>query len=347
MARLSNDELGHGEQATHHGSTAVLPVLPFAARLQREGVGLTRSGIDTVQINVGKRCNQACVHCHVDAGPKRTEMMDRRTAELALEFVRAAGAPTVDITGGAPELNPSFRFLVEQARQDGRRVIDRCNLTILFEPGQEDLAEFLAARAVEIVASLPCYLPENVEKQRGRGVYAKSVNAIRRLNALGYGQEGSGLVLHLVYNPVGAYLPPPQAQLEADYKRELAARFGISFNRLYTITNMPIARFAHMLRRAGQFDTYLQLLATAFNPATLDGLMCRHLVSISWDGFVYDCDFNQMLDLRLGNGRPFRLGEQPATQLVQLLTRRPIRVGAHCYGCTAGAGSSCGGSLTT
>lgn len=323
-----------------------MPIPAFAVRIRQEGYQLTRTGIDTVQLNVGKRCNQACGHCHVDAGPKRGEMMDRRTAELALEFVRAAHAPTVDITGGAPELNPSFRFLVEQATKDGRHVMDRCNLTVLLEPGQEDLAAFLASKQVEIVASLPCYLQENVEKQRGKGVYDKSITALRLLNTLGYGQEGSGLVLNLVYNPVGAHLPPPQVQLERDYKRELSTRFGISFNHLYTITNMPIARFAQMLRREGKLESYLEVLATAFNPATLESLMCRHLVSISWDGLVYDCDFNQMLDLRLGNGKPFRLGEQPAPELVHLLAQRPIHLGSHCYGCTAGAGSSCGGTLT-
>lgn len=344
MAPHSDNHPRPDAHPTHCGSTVVPP---FAERLRREGIELTRHRLETVQINVGKFCNQACVHCHVDAGPKRREMMDRHTAALALEFVRAANPTTVDITGGAPELHPSFRFLVTEARRDGRRVMDRCNLTVLFEPGQDDLAEFLAANGVEIVASLPCYLPENVERQRGRGVYDKSIAALRRLNALGYGQEGSELLLHLVYNPVGAHLPPPQARLEADYKRELAARFGIRFNRLYTITNMPIARFAHMLHREGQFDTYLALLAGAFNSATLDGLMCRHLVSISWDGFLYDCDFNQMLDLRVGNSRPLRLGELPADQLVRRLAQQPIRTGMHCYGCTAGAGSSCGGALTT
>jgi radical SAM/Cys-rich protein len=217
---------------------------------------------------------------------------------------------------------------------------------VLFEPGQEDLPEFLASMWVEVVASLPCYLAENVEKQRGRGVYDKSIKALRLLNALGYGQENSGLVLNLVYNPVGAHLPPPRAQLEADYKRELSARFGIRFDYLYTLTNMPIARFAHMLRREGKLDAYLELLATAFNLATLDSVMCRHLISVSWDGFLYDCDFNQMLDLRLGNGRPLRLGEQSATELVRLVEHRDILVGSHCYGCTAGAGSSCGGALT-
>jgi radical SAM/Cys-rich protein len=321
-------------------------VLPFSARVRQEGIHLRRIGIDTVQINVGKLCNQACVHCHVDAGPKRTESMDRRTAKLALDFVRAAGAQTVDITGGAPELNPSFRFLVTEARREGHHVMDRCNLTVLFEPRQQDLVEFLADMHVEVVASLPCYSQDNVDKQRGHGVYDKSIQALRRLNAAGYGQEGSGLLLNLVYNPVGAFLPPPQEKLEDDYKRELTARFGITFNRLYTLTNMPIARFAHMLQREGNLDAYLELLATAFNPHTLDGLMCRHLVSVSWDGFLYDCDFNQMLDLRLGDERPLRLGEWPARTLADLLAQRDIRVGTHCYGCTAGAGSSCGGSLT-
>lgn len=321
-------------------------VLPFSARVRQEGMHLRRSGIDTVQINVGKLCNQACVHCHVDAGPKRPERMDRRTAELALEFVRAAEARTVDITGGAPELNPSFRFLVMEARHDGRHVLDRCNLTVLFEPGQEDLVEFLAEMEVEIVASLPCYSQDNVDKQRGQGVYEKSIRALQQLNAVGYGREGSGLTLNLVYNPVGAFLPPPQEKLEADYKRELSERFGLTFNHLYTLTNMPIARFAHMLQREKNFDAYLELLATAFNPSTLEGLMCRHLVSISWDGFLYDCDFNQMLDLRLGDGRPLRLGDWPIRTLADLLVHRDIRVGTHCYGCTAGSGSSCGGALT-
>jgi radical SAM/Cys-rich protein len=322
-----------------------MPLMAFAERLRHEGVHLTRAGIDRVQINVGKLCNQACLHCHVEAGPQRTEIMDRPTADLAVAFVRAAHATAVDLTGGAPELNPSFRWLIEELRHDGRQVIDRCNLTVLCESGQEDLPEFLAAMGVEIVASLPCYLTENVDKQRGRGVYAKSIEALQRLNAVGYGQEQSGLSLHLVYNPVGAHLPPPQAQVEADYKRELLSQFGIRFNRLYTLTNMPIARFAHALQRDGQFDAYLELLATAFNRTTLEHLMCRQQVSISWDGLFYDCDFNQMLDLRLGNGTPLRLGVQSSEELVRLLARREILVGAHCYGCTAGAGSSCGGAL--
>jgi radical SAM/Cys-rich protein len=320
-------------------------VAPFAHRVRQEGQSLHRLAIDTVQINVGKLCNQACLHCHVEAGPKRTEILDRHTAELTLDFIRTAAPQTVDITGGAPELNPSFRWLVEQNRGEGRHVIDRCNLTILFESGQEDLPQFLADQRVEIVASLPCYSEGNVTKQRGQGVYDKSIEALRRLNRIGYGTDDSGLVLNLVYNPVGAYLPPPQATLEIDYKRELGDNFGITFNHLYTITNMPIARFAHALRRDNKAEVYMELLASAFNPATLDGLMCRRQVSISWDGYLYDCDFNQMLDMKVGGGKPFRLGEKPSAELVRLLEQRAILVDSHCYGCTAGAGSSCGGTL--
>ena len=320
-------------------------VAPFAHRVRQEGQSLHRLAIDTVQINVGKLCNQACLHCHVEAGPKRTEIMDRHTAELTLDFIRNAAPQTVDITGGAPELNPSFRWLVEQNRGEGRHVIDRCNLTILFESGQEDLPQFLADQRVEIVASLPCYSEGNVTKQRGQGVYDKSIEALRCLNRIGYGTDDSGLVLNLVYNPVGAYLPPPQATLEIDYKRELGDNFGITFNHLYTITNMPIARFAHALRRDNKAEVYMELLASAFNPATLDRLMCRRQVSISWDGYLYDCDFNQMLDMKVGGGKPFRLGEKPSAELVRLLEQRAILVDSHCYGCTAGAGSSCGGTL--
>ncbi|MBM4254734.1 MAG: radical SAM/Cys-rich domain protein [Deltaproteobacteria bacterium] len=320
-------------------------VTPFAQHIRQQGNPLHRLAIDTVQVNVGKLCNQACLHCHVEAGPKRTEIMDRQTAEQVLDFIRTATPQTVDITGGAPELNPSFRWLVEQNRRQGRHVIDRCNLTILFEPGQEDLPQFLADQQVEIVASLPCYSLENVTKQRGQGVFEKSIDALKRLNRIGYGSEGSGLTLNLVYNPVGAHLPPPQAKLEEDYKRELGSNFGIAFNHLYTITNMPISRFAHALQREGKAEAYMELLAHSFNPTTLDGLMCRRQVSISWDGYLYDCDFNQMLDMKVGNGRPFRLGEKPATELMQALQKRAILVDSHCYGCTAGAGSSCGGSL--
>ncbi len=317
----------------------------FVDRVREEDIRITRTDLSTLQINVGKRCNQACLHCHVDAGPKRTEIMNHRTAVLALDLARAANAQTVDLTGGAPELNPSFRFLVKQNRKDGRHVMDRCNLTILFEPGQEDLGEFLAAQQVEIVASLPCYSEENVRAQRGLGVYEKSIEALQQLNVLGYGRPGSDLLLNLVYNPVGSHLPPPQEQLEADFKRELGERFGLTFNRLYSITNMPIARFAHSLERDGKLEEYMQLLSHAFNPSTLDSLMCRHLVSVSWDGYLYDCDFNQMLDLRLGNGTPLRLGDHSAIDLAEKLVGREVLLDSHCYGCTAGTGSSCGGSL--
>ena len=326
---------------------STLPLVPFATRLHQMNVPLQRHTLDTVQMNIGKRCNQACLHCHVDAGPHRTEMMTERTMQQALALARAAGARTVDITGGAPELHPAFRTLVTQARAEGFHVIDRCNLTVLGEPGQEDLAAFLAQQQVEIIASLPCYLEDNVAQQRGHGVYARSIAALQQLNALGYGDAAAGLPLHLVYNPVGAQLPPPQAALEADYRRELGTRFGIQFHRLLTLTNMPIARFAHQLRREGLFEAYLTRLSAAFNPATVEHLMCRRLVSISWEGYLYDCDFNQMLALPAGNGSPLRLGEMPVESLVRHLLAHTIRVGQHCYGCTAGAGSSCGGALTT
>jgi radical SAM/Cys-rich protein len=302
--------------------------------------------VTTLQVNVGKLCNQACHHCHVEAGPKRTEIMRRETAERVVHVLEASsGIELVDITGGAPELNPSFRFLVEQARLRGRRVIDRCNLTVLLEPGQEDLPPFLARQGVHIVASLPCYGPENVEKQRGKGVFDGSIEALLLLNGLGYGKPGSGLELDLVYNPVGASLPPAQPQLEARYKEELARRFGIVFGRLLTITNMPIRRFAHMLEREGKRDAYMALLVNHFNPSTVPGLMCRSLVSVGWDGALYDCDFNQMLEMPLGAGEDgARLTIWDLDQLGALAGRR-IATASHCFGCTAGSGSSCSGAL--
>jgi len=321
------------------------PILPFAVRLSQEGTCLTRVGIHMVQINVGKLCNQSCGHCHVEAGPRRMEIMTRKMAELVVDFVQATEAQTADITGGAPELNPSFRWLVKQLACGGRHVMDRCNLTILSEPGQEGLAEFLADLGVEIIASLPCYTQENVDQQRGQGVYRKSIAALKQLNALGYGRAGSGLVLNLVYNPLGAFLPGSQAELEVDYRRELDTAHGISFNRLLTITNAPLGRFAHLLHKNGEYATYCATLTTAFNPSTLDALMCRKMVSIGWDGFVYDCDFNQVLGLRLGNGRPFRLGELDMAELARRIEQADVRTGDHCYGCTAGAGSSCDGAL--
>ncbi|MEJ7599923.1 MAG: arsenosugar biosynthesis radical SAM (seleno)protein ArsS [Kofleriaceae bacterium] len=311
----------------------------FTTTLAAHGVELRRTTTTTLQVNVGKLCNQACHHCHVEAGPKRTEIMPRRVAERVIELLAAnPGATTIDLTGGAPELNPSFRWLVMEARRLGRHVLDRCNLTVLFEPGMEDLSQFLAAHDVEIIASLPCYSEQNVEQQRGHGVFAKSIAALRELNALGYG-SGGPRVLNLVYNPNGAFLPPAQATLEAKYKAELAEHFGITFDRLYTITNVPIARYADYLDGAGKYDEYMSLLVTHLNPRAVDGLMCRSLVSIGWDGAVYDCDFNQMLELPLPAART--IFELESLDLIA----QPIATGSHCFACTAGAGSSCGGSL--
>jgi radical SAM/Cys-rich protein len=304
---------------------------------------IARRRLETLQVNVGYVCNQSCLHCHVNAGPTRTESMTLETVQLVLRYLEASGAATLDITGGAPELNPYFRHLVHEARLRGARVIDRCNLTILHQPGHEDLARFLAAERVDIVASLPCYTAELVDRQRGKGVYEASIAAIRDLNALGYGHEGSGLTLDLVYNPQGPSLPPPQAKLEADYKRILGASFGIVFNRLYTLANMPIQRFGSTLVTKGQFNAYMQLLRGAHRDENLEGVMCRSLVSIDWRGYLYDCDFNQMLGLPLvvaGRRRP-HLSDVIGADL----EGNPVVVRDHCYGCTAGQGSSCGGAL--
>jgi len=326
--------------------TAVIPAPPkmvrFQERLRRAGLMLSRGSTEVLQVNLGKRCNQACHHCHVDAGPKRTEMMNGETVDRVLDLLaRSNCVHTLDVTGGAPELNPHFRYLVQGARALAKTVIDRCNLTVLLEPGQTDTAQFLAAERVEIVASLPCYLKENVERQRGLGVFEKSIDALRRLNALGYGCEGRGLVLTLVHNPLGPSLPPAQDPLEAAYKRELRERFGIEFNRLFTITNMPISRFLHQLEREGRYQDYLDLLVEAFNPEAARRVMCRHLISVGWDGQLYDCDFNQMLELPLG-GRFRTLWD---IDTLETTGSPPIAFGTHCYGCTAGVGSSCGGSL--
>jgi radical SAM/Cys-rich protein len=317
---------------------ATLPLL-----LDTDFPAIARRKVDTLQVNLGYVCNQTCLHCHVNAGPTRTESMTRATVDQVLEYLAASGASTLDLTGGAPELNPHFRALVAAARRLGASVIDRCNLTILFEPGQEDLAEFLAAERVRIVASLPCYTEELVDRQRGKGVYEKSVAAIRKLNALGYGRAGSTLAIDLVYNPQGPSLPPPQGALEADYKRILGEHFGIVFNRLYTIANMPIQRFGSTLVTRGQFNDYMKLLRGAHRVENLDGVMCRSMVSIDWQGYLYDCDFNQML------GLPLRVAGRARTHLAQVLAAdldgTPIVVRDHCYGCTAGQGSSCGGAL--
>jgi radical SAM/Cys-rich protein len=304
---------------------------------------IARKAIDTLQVNLGYVCNQTCLHCHVNAGPTRTEAMSAETARQVLDYLAASGAGTLDLTGGAPELNANFRPMVSAARAAGVRVIDRCNLTILFEPGQEGLAEFLAAQRVDIVASLPCYTAELVDRQRGKGVYETSIAAIRKLNALGYGQPGSGLTLDLVYNPQGASLPPPQAKLEADYKRILGEQFGIAFNSLYTLANMPIQRFGSTLVSKGQFNAYMELLRGAHRDENLEGVMCRTMVSIDWRGYLFDCDFNQML------GLPLAVAGRPRPHLADVLGRdlggNPIVVRDHCYGCTAGQGSSCGGAL--
>jgi radical SAM/Cys-rich protein len=313
----------------------LLERIPFPA--------LWRARLDTLQVNVGYRCNQSCLHCHVAAGPNRTEEMSAEVVNTVLAFLQRQHIETLDITGGAPELNPHFRHLVGAAREMGVRVMDRCNLTILEEPGQEDLADFLAAQQVEIVASLPCYSEDNVDRQRGKGVFETSIRALRRLNALGYGDERSGLVLNLVYNPQGPALPPPQEQLQADYKSVLAQQYGVIFNRLYTLANMPIQRFGSVLISKGEFDTYLSLLRAAHLDANLEGVMCRNLISVDWRGYVYDCDFNQMLDLPLARGGR---DEVHISELMDDdLTGNPIRVAGHCYGCTAGQGSSCGGAL--
>ena len=315
----------------------------FAEVVAREGRGpLRRARVRTLQLNVGRRCDLACHHCHVEAGPKRSETLDARTAARVIELLaRNPQLETLDLTGGAPELCAEFRRLVRGARALGREVIDRCNLTVLFEPGQEDTAEFLADAGVAVVASLPCYGPENVDRQRGRGVFEKSIRALQLLNELGYGRGDSPLRLDLVYNPQGPSLPPDEALLEARYREELRAGFGVEFHRLATITNMPIKRFAHALERDGRSEEYMSLLVNHFNPETLPGLMCRHLISVAYDGTLYDCDFNQILELPLGAG-PRTLFE--LDDLAEL-ERAPIAVGEHCFGCTAGHGSSCSGAL--
>lgn len=305
---------------------------------------LRRKRLETLQVNLGYRCNQQCVHCHVGAGPKRKEIMAWETIEQVIAFLLASRITTLDLTGGAPELNPHFRYLAARARGLGIRVIDRCNLTILEEPGQEDLGEFLAAQGVEVTASLPCYLEENVNRQRGRGVFKASIRALQALNRLGYGDENSGLILNLVYNPQGAALPPSQERLEAEYKHQLRECYGIVFNHLFSLANMPIQRFGSMLVSKGLFNKYMTLLRESHQAENLESLMCRNLVSVDWQGYVYDCDFNQMLGLPLvhkGKSR-IHLSQLTGTDL----EGNPIAVADHCYGCSAGQGSSCGGALS-
>lgn len=303
---------------------------------------LARGAPRVLQLNLTRRCNLACHHCHVESSPRRTEAMDAAVIERALALLeRSPRVDSVDLTGGAPELHPSFRELVRAARARGRRVIDRCNLVVLDEPGHEDLAGFLASNRVEVVASLPCYESDNVDPQRGRGVFARSIGALRRLNALGYGRPGSGLVLDLVHNPTGAFLPSAQAELERSYKRELGRRHAIEFDRLLTLTNMPIRRYAEWLARRGELEAYQALLVNHFNPAAVPGLMCRTTVSVDWRGELFDCDFNQALDLPCGGKRRTIF----AIEAFDELDGEPIATGEHCFGCTAGAGSSCYGAL--
>lgn len=310
--------------------------------LQTSFPPIRRGALEVLQVNLGYRCNLSCTHCHVNAGPKRTEEMDAATADLVLEFAAAKGLKVLDLTGGAPEMNANFRHLVREARALGMEVIDRCNLMILLEPGYGDEADFLAEQGVTVTASLPCYLEKNVEEQRGKGIYAGSIEALRRLNALGYGSDPR-LQLNLVYNPQGLNLPPAQEALQADYQRELRERFGIVFNQLFTITNMPISRFGGMLLAKGLYDQYMGILKDAYREDNLQTVMCRNLLSVDYRGFVYDCDFNQMLHL------PLLASDKPRPHLRDLLGTdlegAPIAVGEHCYGCTAGQGSSCGGAL--
>jgi radical SAM/Cys-rich protein len=326
----------------------------FEATLASHGLELRASAVETLQVNVGKLCNQACKHCHVDASPARTEIMSRETVEQVIDALRRFRFPTLDITGGAPELNPSFRYLVAQARLLGTNVIVRHNLTVLFEPGQNDLPQFFREHDVEVVSSLPYFMEQQTDQQRGPGVFAKSIAALQKLNETGYGIEGTGLTLNLVYNPIGAFLPPSQPSIEADFKRELLARHGISFNHLYTITNMPIKRFLDYLRRSGNEERYMRKLVEAFNPQAVEGLMCRTLISVDWKGRLYDCDFNQMLDLPLSAEDPSLPDLLPTSRFLpqtlsnldpQTLSGRRIATGPHCFGCTAGSGSSCGGAV--
>jgi len=315
----------------------------FVHRIHLSGEDFNRRGIDVLQVNMGKYCNLACTHCHVESGPNRTELMSRETVDAVLRFLGRTNIPTVDITGGAPELNPTFDYLVESTVGLGRHVMDRCNLTVIFEPGKDYLPQFFKRHRVELVCSLPCYSEENVDRQRGKGTFELSIRALQIFNELGYGQSESGLVLNLVYNPVGPHLPPPQDQLEQDYKRILKEKFGIIFDRLYCLSNMPITRYATHLKLRGEYEQYMELLESSFNASTLDQVMCRNLISVGWEGTIYDCDFNQMLDLpiRGADGKALNISTLSVDQVQHL----PVMVGDHCYACTAGSGSSCGGAL--
>ena len=317
---------------------ATLPLL-----IESNFPALKRSTLKTLQVNLGYKCNQSCLHCHVNAGPGRTEEMDQTTVDALFRFIDKSTVNTLDLTGGAPELNPLFKSIVSAARAYGLNVIDRCNLTVLLEPGQQDTAAFLAANKVKVVASLPCYIKDNVDRQRGDGTFEASLKGLQLLNSLGYGQAGSGLSLDLVFNPQGAELPPPQQALEQDYKRHLSEQYGIYFNQLLTLANMPIHRFGSTLISRGEFNDYMKLLVQAHRDENTDAVMCRSLISVDWQGYIYDCDFNQMLEL------PLQIDSRQRLHISELtgvdLENRPIRVAEHCFGCTAGQGSSCGGAL--
>jgi radical SAM/Cys-rich protein len=317
-------------------------LIDFSSQIKEKNIAIKRVSIETLQINLGKLCNQACNHCHVEAGPNRTENMEKKTVERILELLDLEPQiHTIDLTGGAPELNPHFRYMVQAIKGMGKEVIDRCNLTVLFEPGHEDTANFLRDQKVQIVASLPCYIEENVDGQRGNGVFQKSIKALKLFNDLGYGKPGTGLSLNLVYNPTGADLPGEQKELERSYKLRLKDDWDIEFNQLFAIANMPIKRFAHFLWREGLMDHYLKLLADNFNSQAAKDVMCTRLISIGWDGQIFDCDFNQMLDIPVGWKLQNIWDIDRFSQLDQ-----KIALENHCYGCTAGSGSSCGGALT-
>ena len=330
-------------QITRRDGRPSLPESPvsFDEKLAENGLSLRASAIEILQINVGKLCNQTCKHCHVDASPTRTEIMDRSTIDACLRVLKSNRIPTLDITGGAPEMIPDFRYLVTEASSAGAKVMVRHNLTVMFEEGREDLAEFFAAHKVEVVCSLPYFLEQQTDSQRGNGVFRKSIDALKKLNSVGYGASDEGLQLNLVYNPVGAFLPPEQSAIEADFRRELKQRYDIVFNNLYTITNMPIARYLDWLRRSGNEKSYMQKLVNAFNPATVEGLMCRNTLSVDWRGLLYDCDFNQMLEIPVAPGVGRSIGDLAPGRLAD----REIMTNSHCFGCTAGAGSSCGGTV--
>jgi radical SAM/Cys-rich protein len=344
LLTLLNTRNPLADSATQRATLAALPTRrSFEEALASAGYApLRATEISVLQMNVGKRCNQACRHCHVDAGPDRTEVMTEAVVDACLSFLERSDIPTLDVTGGAPELHPAFDEIVSRAHAAGRHVMDRCNLTITRLPNYAYLPEFLAAHQVEVVASLPSFAARQTDAQRGEGVFEDSIAALHRFNEVGYGVEGSGLLLNLVTNPVGAFLPGPQRSLEADWKRELQRRYGITFNRLYTITNMPISRYLQFLIDSGNLQGYMDRLVAAFNPAAVDGLMCRFTLSVGWDGRLYDCDFNQMIDLATARESPQTIFDAAEN----LLAGRRIVIGPHCFGCTAGAGSSCGGATT-